>query len=54
MPIAKAQRAFQKEVLAGLIDDKIGLYSLYHDWLVYHRGLDAPETRRMAHMYVLA
>ncbi|KAJ7760119.1 RNA dependent RNA polymerase-domain-containing protein [Mycena maculata] len=51
MDIEPAQRAFQTEVLAGLIDDKIGVYSIYHDCAVYLYGLDDVKTRRIAHMY---
>ncbi|KAJ7439963.1 RNA dependent RNA polymerase-domain-containing protein [Mycena latifolia] len=50
MPIADAQSAFQKEVLAGLTDNRIGKYSIYHDCAVYYHGLDDDETRRLAHM----
>ncbi|KAJ7511709.1 RNA dependent RNA polymerase-domain-containing protein [Mycena galericulata] len=45
-----AQCAFQQEVLAGLVDDKIGIYSIFHDCAVYRYGLDHAKTRRMAHM----
>ncbi|KAJ6479279.1 RNA dependent RNA polymerase-domain-containing protein [Mycena vitilis] len=50
MTFAQAQRAFQVEVLTGLQDDRVGVYSLYHDTAVYEWGLDDPKTRRMAHM----
>lgn len=52
MTIEQAQRAFQEEALAGLRDDKIGVYSLYHDAAVFEWGLDDCKTRRIAHMYV--
>ncbi|KAJ7799106.1 RNA dependent RNA polymerase-domain-containing protein [Mycena olivaceomarginata] len=50
MGVAAAQQAFQEEVLLGLRDDKIGVYSLYHDAATYEWGLDDPRTRRIAHM----
>lgn len=50
MEFASAQHAFQKEVSAGLVDDKIGKYSIYHDCAVYQYGLDDARTRRLAHM----
>ncbi|KAJ7631711.1 RNA dependent RNA polymerase-domain-containing protein [Mycena polygramma] len=50
MTFAQAQRAFQAEVLTGLQDDRVGVYSLYHDTAVYEWGLNDPKTRRMAHM----
>ncbi|KAJ6541596.1 RNA dependent RNA polymerase-domain-containing protein [Mycena capillaripes] len=50
MPIAQAQQAFQVEVMAGLEDNRIGVYSLNHDTAVYEWGLNDPKTRRMAHM----
>lgn len=53
MGAAAAQQAFQEEVLLGLRDDKIGVYSLYHDAATYEWGLDDPRTRRVAHMYAI-
>ncbi|KAJ7603642.1 RNA dependent RNA polymerase-domain-containing protein [Mycena polygramma] len=53
MTFAQAQRAFQAEVLTGLQDDRVGVYSLYHDTAVYEWGLNDPKTRRMAHMHVV-
>ncbi|KAF7347182.1 RNA-dependent RNA polymerase [Mycena venus] len=50
MSLAQAQQTFQKEVLVGLRDDKIGVYSLFHDAAVYEWGLDDARTRRIAHM----
>ncbi|KAJ6601037.1 RNA dependent RNA polymerase-domain-containing protein [Mycena vulgaris] len=50
MPIAEAQCTFAEAILAGLADDKIGLYSRFHDCAVHKHGLDHPKTRRIAHM----
>ncbi|KAF8215646.1 hypothetical protein K438DRAFT_1954355 [Mycena galopus ATCC 62051] len=46
MTIAQAQLAFQEEVLIGLRNDKIGVYSLYHDAATYETTtlLDASKT----------
>ncbi|KAJ7646908.1 RNA dependent RNA polymerase-domain-containing protein [Roridomyces roridus] len=50
MDVATAQRAFQGEVLAGLVDSFVGRYSYFHDFAVYEHGLDHADTRRIAHM----
>ncbi|KAJ6453034.1 RNA dependent RNA polymerase-domain-containing protein [Mycena vitilis] len=46
MPLRQAQRSFQAEVLSGLEDHKIGVYSWYHDTATYETAtlLDASKT----------
>jgi RNA-dependent RNA polymerase len=48
------QMEFQKALLNGLVDTKIGIYSIWHDISVYERGLDDEETLFLGHMYVMS
>jgi hypothetical protein len=44
------QRAFQRVLLSGLDDKKVGLYSKFHDNAVYKLGYASKEAVRMAYM----
>lgn len=45
-----AQTAFQKVLLLGLAETKVGLYSNFHDLAVYERGYANPAAIRLAFM----
>jgi len=45
-----SQREFQKVLLLGLTDAKVGLYSGFHDNAVYQFGYASKEAVRMAYM----
>lgn len=45
-----SQREFQKVLLLGLADTKVGLYSIFHDNAVYKLGYGSEEAIRMAYM----
>lgn len=47
-----SQRDLQKVLLLGLADTKVGLYSIFHDNVVYRLGYASEEAIRMAYMYV--
>ncbi|KAG1891733.1 RNA dependent RNA polymerase-domain-containing protein [Suillus fuscotomentosus] len=47
----EAQTAFQKALLLGLADTKIGLYSKFHDLAVYERGYASAATIQLAYMF---
>ncbi|KAG1851192.1 RNA dependent RNA polymerase-domain-containing protein [Suillus tomentosus] len=47
----EAQTAFQKALLLGLADTKIGLYSKFHDLAVYERGYASVAAIRLAYMF---
>ncbi|KAG1804334.1 RNA dependent RNA polymerase-domain-containing protein [Suillus variegatus] len=47
----EAQTAFQKALLLGLADTKIGLYSKFHDLAVYERGYASAAAIRLAYMF---
>ncbi|KAG1795975.1 RNA dependent RNA polymerase-domain-containing protein, partial [Suillus plorans] len=47
----EAQTAFQKVLLLGLADTKIGLYSKFHDLAVYERGYASAAAIRLAYMF---
>jgi RNA-dependent RNA polymerase len=46
----EAQTAFQKVLLLGLAETKIGLYSKFHDLAVYERGYASATAIRLAYM----
>lgn len=46
----EAQTAFQKALLLGLADTKIGLYSKFHDLAVYERDYASAAAIRLAYM----
>jgi hypothetical protein len=46
----EAQTAFQKVLLLGLAETKIGLYSKFHDLAVYERGYASTTAIRLAYM----
>ncbi|KAG2153597.1 RNA dependent RNA polymerase-domain-containing protein [Suillus bovinus] len=46
-----AQTAFQKVLLLGLAETKIGLYSKFHDLAVYERGYASAAAIRLAYMF---
>ena len=39
-----------KKLLSGLSDSKVGMYSRFHDNVVYSHGYSHPEAIRLAHM----
>lgn len=39
-----------QELLLGLQDSKVGLYSTFHESSVFRRGYDHPTTVRLAYM----
>lgn len=45
-----AQIAFQKVLLLGLAETKVGLYSNFHDLAVYERGYASAAAIRLAYM----
>jgi RNA-dependent RNA polymerase len=45
-----AQREFQKVLMLGFADTKVGLYSNFHDNAVYKFGYGSEEAVRMAYM----
>jgi hypothetical protein len=45
-----SQRDLQKVNLLGLADTKVGLYSIFHDNVVYKLGYGSEEAVRMAYM----
>jgi len=45
-----AQIAFQKVLLLGLAETKVGLYSNFHDLAVYERGYASSTAIRLAYM----
>ncbi|KAG1747654.1 RNA dependent RNA polymerase-domain-containing protein [Suillus lakei] len=47
----EAQTAFQKVLLLGLAETKIGLYSKFHDLAVYERGYASAAAIRLAYMF---
>ncbi|KAF7322443.1 RNA-dependent RNA polymerase [Mycena chlorophos] len=47
---AEAQQAFQKELLSGLTDSKVGLYSTFHDNAIYEFGYNHENAILMAYM----
>ncbi|KAG2107049.1 RNA dependent RNA polymerase-domain-containing protein [Suillus discolor] len=47
----EAQIAFQKVLLLGLAETKIGLYSKFHDLAVYERGYASAAAIRLAYMF---
>ncbi|KAG2055291.1 hypothetical protein BDR06DRAFT_1007190 [Suillus hirtellus] len=47
----EAQTAFQKVLLLGLADTKIGLYLKFHDLVVYERGYASAAAIRLAYMF---
>jgi hypothetical protein len=46
----EAQIAFQKVLLLGIAEKKIGLYSKFHDLAVYEHGYASPIAIRLAFM----
>ncbi|KAI0348335.1 hypothetical protein BDW22DRAFT_1350519 [Trametopsis cervina] len=46
-----AQTILQRRLLSGITDSKVGIYSNFHENLVYARGYDHEETLRVAHMF---
>ncbi|KLO20599.1 hypothetical protein SCHPADRAFT_816328 [Schizopora paradoxa] len=40
-----------KKLLAGLSDSKVGMYSRFHENVVYSRGYSDPEAIRLAYMF---
>ncbi|KAK7063554.1 RNA-dependent RNA polymerase [Favolaschia claudopus] len=50
LDVKKAQPMFQEELLIGLSDAKVGIYSKYHDVAAWEWGLDDRRTRRIAQM----
>ncbi|KAG1840300.1 RNA dependent RNA polymerase-domain-containing protein [Suillus subalutaceus] len=47
----EAQTAFQKVLLLGLAETKVGLYSKFHDLAVYERGYASAAATRLAYMF---
>ncbi|KAG1730698.1 RNA dependent RNA polymerase-domain-containing protein [Suillus paluster] len=47
----EAQTAFQKVLLLGLAETKVGLYSKFHDLAVYERGYASATAIRLAYMF---
>ncbi|KAG0706616.1 RNA dependent RNA polymerase-domain-containing protein [Suillus ampliporus] len=47
----EAQTAFQKVLLLGLAETKVGLYSKFHDLAVYERGYASAAAIRLAYMF---
>ena len=50
LPPTVQQHELGKMLLLGLSDNKVGLYSNFHDNAVYSRGYDDPVTIRLAFM----
>ena len=48
-----AQQAFQKVLLLGLAETKVGLYSKFHDAAVYKFGYASQAAIHLAYMLVL-
>jgi RNA-dependent RNA polymerase len=46
----EAQTEFQKVLLLGLAETKVGLYSKFHDLAVYERGYASAAAIRLAYM----
>ncbi|KAM6498847.1 RNA dependent RNA polymerase domain containing protein [Amanita muscaria] len=51
LPDSDFQKKFQYELLAGLNDAKVGLYSMFHEYAGYKYGYNHSETVRMAYMF---
>ncbi|KAH7920937.1 hypothetical protein BV22DRAFT_765729 [Leucogyrophana mollusca] len=51
LPMAQAQEEFQKILLLGLADTKVGLYSNFHDIAVYEKGYASAIAIRLAYMF---
>ncbi|KAG2116227.1 RNA dependent RNA polymerase-domain-containing protein [Suillus cothurnatus] len=47
----EAQTEFQKVLLLGLAETKVGLYSKFHDLAVYERGYASAAAIRLAYMF---
>jgi hypothetical protein len=51
LPPNEAQGKFERILLHGLMDTKVGLYSTFHDNAAYHHGYGHPSTIRLAYMF---
>ncbi|KAH7911585.1 RNA dependent RNA polymerase-domain-containing protein [Hygrophoropsis aurantiaca] len=51
LPNERAQEEFQKVLLLGLAETKVGLYSNFHDIAVYEHGYSSAIAIRLAYMF---
>ncbi|KAI0684677.1 RNA dependent RNA polymerase-domain-containing protein [Cytidiella melzeri] len=47
----QAPKILQRCLLSGLVESRVGIYSKFHDNVIYCSGFDHPDAIRMAHMF---
>lgn len=52
LPAPRREQLLVNRLLSGLLDTKVGLYSIFHENAMYYKGYKDPETIRLAFMSV--